>query len=256
VNEKSARGGPGAGEPGSPRVAAEPGRSEPEAARVVAELEGVIGHVFRTPALAEMALRHASFSHETLALPDNERLEFLGDAVLGLVVAESLYREYPDWSEGELTRARAALVNRANLAHCARELGLGGMVRLGRTEHRSGGQGKDTILANCFEAVLGAVYLDGGIEPAVALARRALGPAGEAPRDPKTAFQEWAHAHRRATPTYRTARDSGIEDDEARFTVEVRVGDETWGAGTGRSKRVAERLAAVQALARSAERDG
>jgi len=238
---------------------ARPGAGPGEGAPDVAALEAALGHVFRDPSLAEMALRHASFSHETLALPDNERLEFLGDAVLGLAVAESLYRENPEWSEGALTRARAALVNRANLARCARELGLGALVRLGRTEQRSGGQGKETILANCFEAVLGAVYLDGGIDPAIALARRAVGPAGapaDAPRDPKTAFQEWAHAHLHATPTYRTARDSGVEDDDARFTVEVRVGDAVFGAGTGRSKRVAERLAAEQALARGAGRDG
>ena len=103
--------------------------------------------------------------------------------------------------------------------------------------------------------MLGAVYLDGGLEPAVALARRALGHAGtqgEALRDPKTAFQEWAHARFRTTPTYRTARDSGIEEDDARFTVEVRVGAEVWGAGSGRSKRAAERAAAERALERGA----
>ena len=231
---------------------------EAEPAAEVAALEAALGHTFRSPELAELALRHASWSHEAEGLPDNERLEFLGDAVLGLVVAESLYRDHPDWSEGALTRARAALVNGPNLARCARELGLGALVRLGRTERLSVGRDKDRILANCFEAVLGAVYLDAGIEPAFALARRALGPAGareEVPRDPKTAFQEWAHARFRATPTYRTASDSGIEDDEARFTVEVRIGGETWGAGTGRSKRVAERLAAERALERGAEGD-
>jgi ribonuclease-3 len=231
---------------------------EGEGGADVAALEVALGYGFGTPELAELALRHASYSYETEGLADNERLEFLGDAVLGLVVAESLYRDHPDWNEGALTRARAALVNGPNLARCARELGLGPLVRLGRTEQRSGGQEKDRILANCFEAVLGAVYLDGGIGPAVALARRALGPADarrEAPRDPKTAFQEWAHARFHATPSYRTARDSGIEDDDARFTVEVRIGAETWGAGTGRSKRVAERLAAERALERCAETD-
>ncbi len=230
--------------------------SAEEGAADVAALEAALDYGFRSPELAELALRHASFSYETVGLPDNERLEVLGDAVLGLVVAERLYRDHPDWREGALTRARAALVNGPNLARCARELGLGSLVRLGRTEQRSGGQDKNRILANCFEAVLGAVYLDGGIEPAVALAQRALGSGGargEAPRDPKTAFQEWAHARFRITPSYRTARDSGIADDDARFTVEVRIGEETWGAGTGRSKRVAERLAAERALERSAE---
>ena len=142
---------------------------------VVAALEAALGHAFGDPELAEAALRHASFSNETRAVSSNERLEFLGDAVLGLVAAEVLYREHPEWSEGALTRARAALVNRTNLARCARALGLGSLVRLGRTERTSGGADKETILANCFEAVLGAVYLDGGLAPAVALARRELG---------------------------------------------------------------------------------
>jgi ribonuclease-3 len=230
---------------------------EPDPA--VARLEDTLGYHFRDASLAATALCHASFSHESERLPgherapSNERLEFLGDAVLGLVVAEELYREHPDWAEGELTRGRAALVNGAALARCARELALGPLVRLGRTEQRSGGEAKDTILANCFEAVLGAVFLDGGMGPATALARRALGPEAEAARDPKTAFQEWAHARFRTTPTYRTARDSGVEDDDARFTVEVRIGRETWGSGTGRSKRVAERHAAERALERGGD---
>ncbi len=221
-------------------------------------LATAVGYAFGDPELAEMALRHASFSHENTGLPNNERLEFLGDAVLGLVVAEHLYREHPDWNEGALTRARAALVNRSTLAGCARALGLGPLVRLGRTEQHSGGEDKESILANCFEAVLGAVYLDGGIEPATALARRALGsasPRSEPPRDPKTAFQEWAHAQLQRTPSYRTAGDSGIEDDAARFTVEVRIDDETWGSGTGRTKRAGEREAALQALARTGRGD-
>jgi ribonuclease-3 len=222
-------------------------------------LGAAIGHAFRDPELAEVALRHASYSNETGELPSNERLEFLGDAVLGLAAAERLYREHPDWSEGALSRARASLVNRSHLARGARGLGLGPLVRLGRTERRSGGEEKDRILANCLEALLGAVYLDGGIAPAFALAERALGspaPPGLVPRDPKTAFQEWAHAHQRPTPTYWTAHDSGVEDDDSRFTVEVRIGDETWGSGTGRSKRVAERAAAERALERSAAADG
>jgi len=233
--------------------------SDPDAPCAAEALAAAVGHVFREPELAEWALRHASFAHETAALPSNERLEFLGDAVLGLVVAEQLYREHPDWSEGALTRARAALVNRGALARCARSLGLGPLVRLGRTEQHSGGADKESILANCFEAVLGAVYLDGGLRPAMRLATRALGsvgPRSEPPRDPKTGFQEWAHARHRRTPSYRTARDSGVEDDDARFTVEVRVGDEIWGSGTGRTKRAAEREAAREALARTARNDG
>jgi len=222
----------------------------------VARLEAALGYRFRDQTLAATALCHASHSHEVEGVASNERLEFLGDAVLGLVAAEELYRTHADWAEGELTRARAALVNGAALARCARELGLGALVRLGRTEQRSGGADKDTILANCFEAVVGAVYLDGGMPPAAALARRAVGAEPELARDPKTAFQEWAHARFRTTPTYRTARDSGVEDDDARFTVEVRIGHETWGSGTGRSKRVAERHAAEEALVRGSDLDG
>ena len=232
--------------------------SPPDRDPEVSALECALDYRFRDPALAATALRHASFSHESPSLPSNERLEFLGDAVLGLAVAEDLYREHPDWDEGVLTRARAALVNRSALARCARELGIGHLLRLGRTEQRSGGESKDSILANGFEAVLGAVFLDGGMPAAVAIARRAFAtPAGgELGRDPKTAFQEWAHAHLRATPTYRTARDSGVEDDDARFTVEACIGPEAWGSGTGRSKRVAERNAAEQALLRGAGSDG
>jgi len=227
---------------------------EPDPA--LAALEVALGYRFADAGLATTAIAHASFSHESETRASNERLEFLGDAVLGLVVADELYRAHPDWAEGELTRARAALVNGTALARCARELGLGAHVRLGRTEQRSGGADKDRILANCFEALVGAVYLDGGIGPAAALARRAIGHEPELARDPKTAFQEWAHARFRATPTYRTARDSGVEDDDARFTVEVQIGRETWGSGTGRSKRVAERHAAEQALLRGAGADG
>jgi ribonuclease-3 len=233
--------------------------SDEDTAPAQRALEAAVGHSFRDPELAERALRHASFAHEGAVLPSNERLEFLGDAVLGLVVAEHLYRDHPDWNEGALTRARAALVNRSALAGCARALGLGPLLRLGRTEQLSGGGDKDSILANCFEAVLGAVYLDGGLEPAIALAQRALGsstPGGPPPRDPKTAFQEWAHARLQQTPSYRTSEDSGIEDDDARFTVEVRIGDECWGRGPGRTKRAAEREAALRALEGAGRSDG
>jgi ribonuclease-3 len=128
-------------------------------------------------------------------------------------------------------------------------------VKLGRTEVRSGGSGKDSILANVFEAVIGALYLDGGLAPVQAyVAGWFTGDAEHAlAADAKTSFQEWAHAALRATPSYHTLADSGIEDDEQRFTVEVRVSGEPWGEGTGRSKRLAERAAAVAALVRRAE---
>jgi len=216
------------------------------------ELEGALGHRFDDESLLETALTHASRAHETSAECSNERLEFLGDAVLDLVVARLLYEAHPDWAEGELTRARSALVNRNALANCGRKLALGEFVKLGRTEQRSAGERKASILADCFEAVVGAVYLDGGLDPVMVLARRLFGEVIErgATRDPKTEFQEWTHAHLQCTPTYSTTSDSEAENDERRFEVEVRVGQEVWGSGVGRSKRVAEQNAARAALGR------
>ena len=228
--------------------------SEPGGA---ADLERVIGHRFADPALLENALIHASLAAETDGSRGNERLEFLGDAVIDLVAAELLYVLHPDWSEGELTRARATLVNKTSLARCARRLDLGRHLRLGRTEERSGGAEKDTLLADAFEAVLGALYLDAGLTPVAALARELFGQdlTRAAERDPKTEFQEWAHAELGETPRYQTAADSGVDDDEHRFTVEVRVSDRVFGEGVGRSKRLAEQEAARIALV-TISRDG
>jgi ribonuclease-3 len=156
--------------------------------------------------------------------------------VLGLVVARLLYEAHPDWREGELTRGRAALVNARALARQARALGLADYVVLGRTERRSGGAGKERVLANLFEAVVGAIYLDGGMDPVQALVTRCFGEAlaGDTmlQRDPKTRFQEWAHAAVRETPGYAVSKDSGIEDAEDRFTVEFRLAGR---AGAGRA---------------------
>jgi ribonuclease-3 len=220
-------------------------------------LEAAIGHRFADESLLETALTHASRAHEMGAGRGNERLEFLGDAVLDLVVAQLLYEAHPDWPEGELTRSRAALVNRDALADWGRKLALGEFLKLGRTEQRSAGEQKNSILANCFEALIGAVYLDGGLEPVEALARRLFGELIDhgATRDPKTEFQEWTHAHFGSTPTYRTTADSEAENDERRFTVEVCIGQEVWGSGVGRSKRIAEQNAARAALERGERAD-
>jgi ribonuclease-3 len=229
------------------------GAATPDSAEA---LGAALGYAFADRELAATALAHPSYAHEVDGSRGNERLEFLGDAVLDLVVAQLLYEVHPEWSEGELTRARATLVNKGSLAGHARGLGLGALVRLGRTEQRSGGSNKDSVLANCFEAVIGAVYLDGGLDAAASLVRRSFGPAllesGSA-RDAKTAFQEWAHAHFRTTPVYRSVRDSGVDDDDERFTVAVQIAQEVWGTGVGRTKRAAERAAAAAALARGAE---
>lgn len=223
-------------------------------------LEEALGHRFRDPELLERALTHTSHAHETAGGRGNERLEFLGDAVLDLLVAEALFRNHPNWEEGVLTRARAALVNTRSLAACARGLDLGAYVRLGRTELRTGGATKESILAALFEAVVGAVYLDAGLEAARFLVTRSLGAALErgAPlteRDPKTRFQEWTHARLRITPRYRDVADTGDERDEARFAAVVEVDGEAWGEGRGRTKREAERAAARAALARAAAAD-
>lgn len=217
-------------------------------------LEERIGHRFADQALLETALAHPSYAHELDGSRGNERLELLGDAVLGLVVAEILYAGRPAWSEGDLTRARAALVNARSLAARARALDLGAFVRLGRTEQRTGGASKDSILANVFEALVGALYLDGGLDAARICVERAFGdellraPAGE--RDAKTRLQEWAHARLHETPTYRTLQDSQVDADAERFEVEVWIASEAWACGRGRTKREAEQAAAACALLR------
>ncbi|MEB2343243.1 MAG: ribonuclease III [Deltaproteobacteria bacterium] len=220
-----------------------------------AALEARLGHRFAEAALLETALQHPSYAHERDGTRGYERLEFLGDAVIGLAAARLLFEAHPSWEEGHLTRARAALVNTRALASYARALGIPEHVRLGRTERKAGVE-KDSILANVLEAVVGAVYLDGGLEPVVALARRlfagALAPDSDAfAADPKTRFQEWAHATLKTTPRYVGIGDSGIESDDERFAVEVRLEGEVWGRAQGRTKRAAERAAAEQALRRA-----
>jgi ribonuclease-3 len=243
--------------------------------RAVADLERALGHRFRDRRVFERALRHASFAHERSRslrkqpeaseeiheagdpardTESNERLEFLGDAVLALVVAEVLYRRHPDWREGELTRASHALVEGRSLAARARALGLGPALALGRTELRSGGDDKDSILENALEALVGAVYLDAGLEAATALVERIFGKAlsGEArpvARDPKTALQEQLMSEVGEFPTYRVVHDSAVEGDDRRFEVEVASQGEVLGRGIARTKRAAERLAAREALA-------
>jgi len=216
---------------------------------------------FADPQLIETALSHPSFSHEWDGSRGNERLEFLGDAVLDLVVAEILYRVHPEWNEGDLTRTRAGLVNQRALAARARALGLPDWIRLGRTEQQSGGSGKDSILANCVEALIGALYLDGGLPAVTDFIQREFADglqrdAKRQARDPKTELQEWAHAKRSITPRYQTIGDSGTDNDECRFTVEVTIGDDVWGRGVGRTKRAAEREAALAALDRCADAAG
>ncbi len=226
--------------------------SDPYEEGAAADVGRAVGYVFRDPHLIETALSHSSFAHETDGSRGNERLEFLGDAVLDLAVADILFRAHPDWAEGELTRTRAGLVNQRALATRARALGLNQWLKLGRTERRSGGSEKNSILANCFEALVGAIFLDGGLEPTMQFVQRefAEGLSKGAVRDAKTLFQEWAHARFAKTPGYETVADSGTDNDDERFTSEVSIDAQTWGRGVGRTKRAAERKAAIEALAR------
>jgi ribonuclease-3 len=221
------------------------------------ELERALDYRFRDPGLLERALQHASYAHDVEGAQSNERLEFLGDAVIGLVVAHLLFEAHGDWEEGDLTRGLHRLVDKSGLAALARDLQLGEHLRLGRTERRSQGQTKSSILADALEAIFGAIYLDGGLEPIMRLARRSFAPAFEpgAPRvgrDPKTELQESVMAEVGEFPSYDLVSDSEQDDDEERFTARVRVRDEVWGEGVGRTKRSAERAAAEQALRRGA----
>lgn len=222
------------------------------------ELQVRIAYHFREPELLVRALTHSSCAHEqgdvTAA---NERLEFLGDAVLDLLVSELLMERDSEADEGVLSRSRAAAVNTDALADRARALELGRWVRLGRGERLSGGPDKASILANVFEALLGAVYLDGGLEPARSLVRRELLPElaalDAAAGDAKTRLQEWLQRRGRPVPHYETVAERG-PDHRKEFEVEVSVGAQVLASGVGRSKRSAEQGAAQRALA-ALERD-
>ena len=216
-------------------------------------IEAALDHRFGARRLLETALRHSSRAHEEGGVESNERLEFLGDAVLEIAVAELLYEAHPSWSEGDLTRGLHQLVDKASLAGLARGLGVGEHLRLGRTERQSSGHEKDSILADAMEALLGAMYLDAGLEPVrrLLLHHFAAAFAPDAPRarrDPKTELQERSMAEGGRLPRYQLVGDSGIDGDENRFTCEVRLDGEAVGRGVGRSKRVAERRAAAEAL--------
>jgi ribonuclease-3 len=248
---------------------------------VLAELEAALGHSFARPELLVRALTHRSLANEratsekalasgkikTASTGDNERLEFLGDAVLGLVVAEALFLLHPEWQEGELTRVRAQLVSRQHLAEVAAAISLGSHLRLSRGEDKGGSlRRKSTVLSNTMEAVLGALFLDGGLEPVSAFTRRwVMGEAAEqlaeelrsgaALGNYKSALQEHLQATHTGTPVYRVKSESG-PDHHKRFLVEVRLktADTAPGKqlarGMGSTKKHAEQDAARRALER------
>jgi ribonuclease-3 len=215
-------------------------------------LEARLGHRFRDRRLLEQALSHPSSSHgRDEGVSGCERLEFLGDAVLGLVVSELLMERCPERPEGWLTRARADAVNQAALAARARALELARWIRLGRGERLQGGAEKPSILADILEAVLGAMYLDAGLGPVRALLERELGPLSAdlepARADAKTRLQELLQARGEGTPRYHTTETRGPAH-ALQFEVEVRLGERVLGLGSGPSKRAAEQEAARRAL--------
>ena len=222
--------------------------------RSASPLERALGFRFKDPELRQAALTHRSYAFEQGGQVTNERLEFLGDAVLGIVVTDLIYRGFPTRSEGELAKLRAAMVNMGTLAEVARELGLGDAVLLGRGEELSGGREKASILADGFEAILGAVYLDQGLPKAHRLLERLFRPRieayirGEGDRDYKTILQELSAQDIGRLPEYRVAERG--PDHQKEFTATVYLAGEAYGQGTGRSKKEAEQRAAREAYDR------
>lgn len=225
-------------------------------------LEQKLDVQFRDYSLLTRALTHRSFWNEKpeAVLEDNERLEFLGDAVLDFVVGAYLYHHFPEMNEGELTSLRAALVQARALAAFARALDLGNFLRLGYGEAENGGRERIPILCATFEAVIGAVYLDQGLAPVERIVAGFIAPAlveilaSSSHKDAKSEFQVWAQARYNITPRYDVVETSGPDHAKV-FTVAVRVGEEVWGQGDGRSKQSAAQAAAVQAMVRVKELD-
>ena len=223
-------------------------------------LRAALGNPTLDPELLERALTHRSFAYENGGLPTNERLEFLGDAVLGVVVTETLYVTHPELSEGRLAKLRAAVVNARALAEVGREIGLGDHVKLGRGEQVTGGRGKASILSDTLEAVLGAIHISGGFEVSSQVVHLLFDPLIEAASalgaglDWKTSLQELAAEHGLGVPEYVIADDG--PDHMKTFTAQVRVADQLYGNGVGRSKKEAEQAAAETAYGEIAERLG
>lgn len=225
--------------------------SQPESP---ADLAGRLGLSFTNLALLTRALTHRSYLNENPnALEDNERLEFLGDAVLDFVVGAWVYNHCPELPEGDLTRMRSALVRNEQLAEFARRLDLGRGMRMGRGEAASGGRERDGLLGSLFEAVIGALYLDQGlpsvqkfIEPFLESVRDRVVLRAEI-YDPKSRLQEWAQSEKLGTPKYVTVSSTG-PDHAKIYEVEVRIKDQVYGRGTGSSKHTAEQIAAQTAL--------
>jgi ribonuclease-3 len=220
------------------------------------DLERRLGVKFKNRALLQQALVHSSFVNENpqIAPESNERLEFLGDAVLGLVVADDLYAAYPERDEGHLTELRTHLVRRDTLAKAARRLKLGEDLKLGRGEDGGGGRTRASNLSHAYESMVGAIFLDGGLKAARKFVRMSLRPEIEAmterafPVDPKSRLQELSQSRYQMAPHYRLVQAEG-PDHARHFTIEVLLNGKVSGTGSGRSKQDAEKEAANEALA-------
>ena len=216
------------------------------------ELEKKIGYTFREPALLKQALMHSSYTNEK-HLPKyrcNERLEFLGDAVLELVSSEYLYLNSPHTPEGELTKTRASMVCEPSLALCARDIGLGDYLLLGKGEEATGGRHRDSVTSDAMEALIGAVYLDGGFTSAKEFIHRFVLTDLEDKKlfyDSKTILQEMVQGMKAGSISYRLTGEEGPDHDKS-FYVEVLIGDRAYGDGKGRTKKAAEQQAAYRAI--------
>ena len=214
-------------------------------------LQRALGHRFGDPDLLLRALTHSSYvnEHPEDRIGDNQRLEFLGDAVLDFVAGAWVYRRYPNFNEGRMTRLRAALVRTRTLARLAKQVGIGEALRLGHGEEEAGGRKRDANLCDAFEAVVGSLYLDGGLAAVEAFVAPLIEPvsdatlASEADWDAKSRLQEWSQAELGLTPRYRIVDEKG-PDHAKTFVAEVLLGKKLAGQGMGRSKQAAEQMAA------------
>jgi ribonuclease-3 len=230
-------------------------------ARDLSGLERRLGYRFRDPSVLERALTHRSKANEAAsgAILDNESLEFLGDAVLGFVMADLLYRDFPQFDEGQKSKIKASLVSTATLASLARRLGLGEYLALGRGEEKTGGRHKQALLADGYEAVIAALYVDGGVDAAREFVVREFADELEEVRRPvfwgrdyKSALQELVQSREGSLPEYTVAAESG-PDHRKEFHVEVRVRDALLGSASGRTKKTAEQAAARKAIEKLSE---
>ena len=225
----------------------------------IKNIQKTLDYVFNQEALLYQALTHRSFSHtpEQATVQHNERLEFLGDAVLGLVISESVWTIFPTYTEGELSKLKAGLISRATLAKAAGRLNLGQWLRLGRGEEASSGREKHSLLANALEALIGAIYLDSGLEAARSFINRVLAteltdlrdkPELAVGGDWKSRLQEWVHKCDGGSPQYRLVQESG-PDHQKVFSIHVEIRGQVMGEGEGHTKKEAEQRAAEQAFA-------